>query len=72
MSQLEHNLELSMGWRVCDTSSRYITEVRHICPQSVTGLVSRLLLTGSILVLHTNLWFQKHLKLASGEAVMTT
>jgi len=30
------------------------TEVKHICPQPVTGLVSRLVFTGSIPVLHTN------------------
>ena len=46
-----------IGWRVCDSSSRWITEVKHTCPQPVTGLV----FTGSIPVLHTNLWFQKHL-----------
>ena len=44
-------------WRVSDTSSRSITKVKHTCPQPVTGLV----FTGSIPVLHTNLWFQKHL-----------
>ena len=27
-----------VGWRVYDTSSRYITEVKHTCPQPVTGL----------------------------------
>ena len=55
-----------VGWRVCDTSSRQITEVKHTCPQPVTGLVSRLVFTGSIPVLHTNLWFHKHLKPTSG------
>ena len=40
-------------------------------PQPVTGLVSRLVFTGLILP-HTNLWFQKHLKPTSGQAVMTT
>ena len=30
------------------------TEVKHICPQPVTGSVSRLVFTGSIPVLHTN------------------
>ena len=55
-----------VGWRVCDTSSRQITEVKHTCPQPVTGLVSRLVFTGSIPALHTNLWFQKHLKPTSG------
>ena len=39
---------------------------KHTCPQPVTGLVSRLVFMGSIPVLHTNLWFQKHLKLTSG------
>ena len=38
-----------------------ITEVKHTCPQPVTGLVSRLVFTGSIPVVPTNLWFQKHL-----------
>ena len=60
------------GVRVCDTNSRKITEVKHPCPQPVTGLVSRMLFTGSIPVLHTNLWFQKLLKLTSGSAVMTS
>ena len=35
--------------------------VKHTCPQPVTGLVFRLVFTGSIPVPHTNLWFQKHL-----------
>ena len=55
-----------IGWRVCDSSSRWITEVKHTCPQPVTGLVSRLVFTGSIPVLHTSLWFQNHLKPTSG------
>ena len=42
------------------------------CPQPETGLVSRLVFPGSIPVLHTNLWFQKHLKPTSGSAVLTT
>ena len=33
--------------------------VKHICPQPVTGLVSRLVFTVSIAVLHTNQWFPK-------------
>jgi len=41
------------------------TEVKHTCPQH-TGLVSRLVFTGLIPVLHTNLWFEKHLKPTSG------
>ena len=39
-------------------------------PQPVTGSVSRLVFTGSIPVLPTNLWFQKHLRSTSGQAVM--
>ena len=31
-----------------DTSSSYITEVKHTCPQPVPGLVPRLVFTGSI------------------------
>ena len=50
------------GWLVCDTSSRQITEVKHTCPEPVTGLVSRLVFTGSIPTLLTNLQFQNHLK----------
>ena len=57
---------LWVGWRVCDTSSHQITEVKHTSPQPVTGLVSRLVFTGSIPVLHNNLWCQKHLKPTSG------
>ena len=47
-----------VGWRVCDTSSCQISEVKHTCPQPVSGLVSRLVFMGSIPVLRTNLWFQ--------------
>ena len=57
---------LWVGWRVCDTSSHQITEVKHTSPQPVTGLVSRLVFTGSTPVLHNNLWCQKHLKPTSG------
>ena len=57
---------LWVGWRVCDTSSHQITEVKHTSPQPVTGLVSRLVFMGSIPVLHNNLWCQKHLKPTSG------
>ena len=53
---------LWVGWRVCDTSSHQITEVKNTSPQPVTGLVSRLVFMGSIPVLHNNLWCQKHLK----------
>ena len=31
-----------------DTSSRYITEVKHTCPQPVPGLVPRLVFPGLI------------------------
>ena len=37
-----------------------VMEVKHTCPQPVTGLVSRLVYTGSNPILHTNLCFQKH------------
>ena len=50
-----------VGW-----GGECVTPVKNTCPQPVTGLVSRLVFTGSIPVLHTNLWFQKHLKPASG------
>ena len=43
-------------------SVRLQFSLSHTCPQPVTLLVSRLVFTGSIPVLHTNLWFQKHLK----------
>ena len=33
-----------------------ITEVKHTCPQPLTGLVSRLVFTGLIPALFTNLW----------------
>ena len=55
-----------LGWRVCGLGWRVIPEVKHTCPQPVTGLVSRLVFTGTIPVFHTNLWFLKHLKPTSG------
>ena len=51
---------IGVGWLVFDT------EVKHTCPQPVTGLVSRLVFTGSITALLRNLWFQNHLKQTSG------
>ena len=36
------------GECVSDTSSCQLAEVKHTCPQQVTGLVSRLVFTGSI------------------------
>ena len=30
-----------MGWRVCNTSTRWLTKVKHTYPQPVTELVSR-------------------------------
>ena len=47
------------GECVSDTSSCQLAEVKHTCPQQVTGLVSRLVFMGSIPLLLTNLWFQK-------------
>ena len=65
-SVLRWDGEFGVGWRVCDTSSRKLCEVKHTCPLLVNGLESRLVFTGSIPVLHTDMWFQKHLKPISG------
>ena len=64
-----------MGERICGVGCRVyvrfggecvtpglVRSLKHTCPQPVTGLVSRLVFTGSIPVLHTNIWSQHLVK----------
>ena len=57
-----YDFEVLVGWGGECVTPILVKLVKHTCPQPVTGLVSRLVFTGTIPVLHTNLWFQIHLK----------
>ena len=48
-----YGFSFGVGWLVCDTRS---PDHQHTCPQPLTGLVSRLVFTGLIPALFTNLW----------------
>ena len=62
MNMFMYDFEVLVGWGGECVTPILLKLVKHTCPQPVTGLVSRLVFTGTIPVLHTNLWFQIHLK----------